>query len=520
MLLKKWAAAALAAAVGLGGACAAQAEDVSVSASELKALMQRLEAAEKRIQEMETQKAPALPPTINGTPGAALRAVPAEARIRETSYVDEDDPIIKRLETLENKWVEVDEKLDEGFTQDGTSGANMKISGRIHGDGWAFPDIDDDVNRLDRDGNPQDRLIWRRVRLGAKGKIKDNMEYKLEMEFANPGSLQYRDVYVGFNDLPFFQTLLIGNQKRPFGLDHINSSRYNVFIERPFVIEAFNQDARRLGIASYGITPDLKWNWRWGFYNPELTQGDEGYTGDHWQGQVAGRLANTAWYDECSGGRSYIHWAVSGMMSWPDGTGGSANNNEARFDTRPEARTRDDWLDTGRIAGSESIQQLGLETAMNFGPLQLVGEIENSWVARGDGNPDVHFWGGYGYISYFLTGEHMPWERKSGQLGRPKPFQNFFLVNTCDDCVDGGWGAWQIAGRYSYLNMNDEDIMGGEGSAFTLAVNWYWNPNASMQFNYIHGEITGSRNGVINNAGGVAASGNYDILGARFRVDF
>ena len=518
MLFKRWAAAALGAAIGLGAASVTQAEDVSVSASELKALMQRLEAAEQRIEELETQKAPVLPPTINGTPGAALRSVPGAARIRETSYVDEDDPIIKRLETLENKWVEVDEKLDEGFTQDGTSGANMKISGRIHGDAWAFPDIDDGVNSLDRDGNPQDRLIWRRVRLGAKGKIKDNMEYKLEMEFANPGSLQYRDIYIGFNDLPFFQTLLIGNQKRPFGLDHINSSRYNVFIERPFVIEAFNQDARRLGIASYGITPDLKWNWRWGLYNPELTQGDEGYTGDHWQGQVAGRLANTAYWDECTNGRSYIHWAVSGMMSWPDGTGGSANNNEARFDTRPEARTRDDWLDTGRIDGAESIQQLGLETAMNFGPLQLVGEIENSWVARGDGNSDVHFWGGYGYISYFLTGEHMPWDRKTGQLGRPKPFQNFFLVNTCDDdCVDGGWGAWQIAGRYSYLNMNDEDISGGEGSAFTLAVNWYWNPNSSLQFNYIHGEITGATN---SRSPTIARSGNYDILGARFRVDF
>lgn len=522
MLFKRLASAAVAAAVGLGATGAALAEDVSVSSEDLSALIQRLEAAEQRIQELENTKAPAVfdVPASVATGGSATGG----ASFRNTSLVDDDDPILKRLEDLENKWVEVDSKLDEGFVQDGTSGASMKISGRIHGDVWTFPDIDDDVNRLDRDGNPQDRLIWRRVRFGMKGKIKDNMEYKVEMEFADPNDTQYRDVYIGFNDLPFFQTVLIGNQKRPFGLDHINSSRYNVFTERPFVIEAFNQDARRLGIAAYGISDDLAWNWRYGFYNPELTQGDEGYTGDHWQGQIAGRLANTAWYDECSGGRSYIHWAVSGMASWPDGNGG-VGGNRARFDTRPEARTRDDWLDTGAITNAESVQQAGFETALNFGPLQVVGELQNSWVRRGNGSADVNFWGGYVYAAYFLTGEHMPWERKSGQLGRPKPFQNFFLVNTCDGCTDGGWGAWQIAARYSYLNMNDEDIAGGEGSAFTLGLNWYWNPNSRLQFNYIHGEVNGSRNRQIDPAAGVGtmgvpASGNYDIIGARFMVDF
>ncbi len=517
MLFKRLASAALATAIGLGAAGSALAEEVTVKSEDLSALIQRLEAAEKKIKRLE---APPAPQEFD-VPASVAAGSGGQAKFRRASaLVDDDDPILKRLESLEDKWVEIDSQLDEGFTQDGTSNSTMKISGRIHGDVWGFPDVDDDVGRLDRDGDPQDRLIWRRVRLGAKGKIKDNMEYKIEMEFANPGSLQYRDVYIGFNDLPWLQTLLVGNQKRPFGLDHINSSRYNVFIERPFVIEAFNQDARRLGIASYGISDDLAWNWRYGLYNPELTQGDEGYTGDHWQGQIAGRLANTAYWDECSNGRSYIHWAVSGMMSWPDGDGGSSNRNEARFDTRPEARTRDDWLNTGAIAGAENVQQLGFETAMNFGPVQIVGEVLNSHVERDGGNRDVNFLGGYGYISYFLTGEHMPWERKSGQLGRVKPFQNFFLVNTCDGCTDGGWGAWQIAARYSFLDLNDEDIQGGEGSALTLALNWYWNPNASLQFNYIHGQITDSVNGVVSAAGGAAASGEYNIIGTRFRVDF
>lgn len=50
--------------------------------------------------------------------------------------------------------------------------------------------------------------------------------------------------------------------KTSYRLDHINSSRYNVFMERPGVVEAFNQDARRFGICSYGFSEDEFYNWR------------------------------------------------------------------------------------------------------------------------------------------------------------------------------------------------------------------------------------------------------------------
>ncbi len=548
MLFKRLASAALATAVGMGATGAAIAEDVTVSAEQLNALIERLDQAEQKIQELETQKAAGISDAAIQAPQYTDPGTPSFLDPESVNTYNSD--LMRRLEQLENKWIELEQAkpafrntsmtslvdpeddefkalsdevhemhdlLNDGFISDGTSRSTMTISGRIHGDVWTFPDVDRDVNRLDRDGNPQDRLIWRRVRFGVKGKIKDNMHYKIEMEFADPNDTQYRDLYIGFDDLPWLQTVRVGNQKRPLGLDHINSSRYNVFLERPFVVEAFNQDARRLGIVSYGVTADQSWNWRYGFYNPELTQGDEGYTGDHWQGQIAGRLANTAWYDECTDGRSYIHWAIAGSSVWPDGNGGVSSNNEARFDTRPEARTRDDWLDTGRIANTQSYQQMGLETAMNFGPVQLVGEWESTWLNRDGGSPDARIWGAYGYVSYFLTGEHMPWDRKTGQLGRPKPFQNFFLVNTCDGCTDGGWGAWQIAARWSYADFNDADVNGGEAEALTIGVNWYWNPNSRLQFNYITGEITDGSN---SRSGAGLVNGDYEVLGARFMVDF
>ena len=103
------------------------------------------------------------------------------------------------------------------------------------------------------------------MRIGVAGDLPYNMVYKLELELAGGNDSEFRDAYIGWKELPVLHTLLIGNQKRPYGLDHLNSSRYNIFMERPAVIEGFNQDARRFGISSYGVSDDEAWNWRYGF---------------------------------------------------------------------------------------------------------------------------------------------------------------------------------------------------------------------------------------------------------------
>ena len=81
-----------------------------------------------------------------------------------------------------------------------------------------------------------------------------------------------------------------------------------------------------------------------------------------------------------------------------------------------------------------------------------------------------------------------------GVLGRIEPIENFFLVDKCCGGTGAGWGAWQLALRYSWADLSDEDVFGGEGESLTFGLNWYWTKYARMQFNYIYGEIE-------NNAG-------------------
>ncbi len=472
-----------------------------------------------------------------------LPTVEESLPVEQVAYfaTGEQSSITERLGALEQNYSNLEsnysdlsddysalKKKMKSLVAPGHSGSKMKVSGRVHIDHWAFPDSSSAINAFEGRGtgtpvNPQDRIGFRRLRFGVKGDLWETMLYKIEAEFAGGNKSEFRDAYLGWKDLPILQKVLIGNQKRPYGLDHLNSSRYNVFLERPFVIESFNQDARRLGIQSYGVSENEAWNWRFGVFNQRLIQDEGNYASDHYQGEVAGRLANTFWYDETSGGRGYGHWAVSGTLADTDANAASIPGratNEARFRHRPEARSANRWLDTGILTTADDYGLLGVENVWNFGPLQMVAEYQNLWLDR-VGDASLHFHGGYAYISYFLTGEHIPWKRSAGTLDRVKPLENFFLVDTCCDGVRGGWGAWQVAYRFSYADFNDVNVFGGVGKSHTLGLNWHWNPYARMQFNAIYGEI--DNHTVIDSSGaptGGPLSGHYTILGTRFMVDF
>ena len=103
-----------------------------------------------------------------------------------------------------------------------------------------------------------------------------------------------KDMYIGWDNLPVLGRLLIGNQKRPLGLDHLNSSRFNIFMERPLVVEAFNEDARRFGIAAYNVSDDQRYNWRYGAYALENMVDDGEIIGDSRQWSVNARQIGRA----------------------------------------------------------------------------------------------------------------------------------------------------------------------------------------------------------------------------------
>ncbi len=88
----------------------------------------------------------------------------------------------------------------------------------------------------------------------------------------------------------------------------------------------------------------------------------------------------------------------------------------------------------------------------------------------------VDFDGWYANASYFLTGESRVYDVKHGLFKRTKPNS---IVGK------GGYGAWEVAARYSAINLNDGAIKGGRAQNMTIGVNWYATPTIRFMGNYV-----------------------------------
>ena len=57
--------------------------------------------------------------------------------------------------------------------------------------------------------------------------------------------------------------------------------------------------------------------------------------------------------------------------------------------------------------------------------------------------------------------------------------------------MDGssGAGAFEVALRYGYTNLNSKDVYGGTQGDITVGANWYLNPAARIMFNYVYTDI-------------------------------
>lgn len=149
------------------------------------------------------------------------------------------------------------------------------------------------------------------------------------------------------------------------------------------------------------------------------------------------------------------------------------------------------FVDTGNIA-ADHFQLFDPEFALILGPLSLQSEYAFAVVDQ-IGGPSLFFNGYMAQLSYFLTGEHRPYDRKLGIHSRVEPFEDFFRVRTASRGILTGLGALEIAARFSNIVLNDKNIRGNNLTDFTLGVNWYLNPYTRWKFNYVRAFLEDSR---------------------------
>ena len=369
-------------------------------------------------------------------------------------------------------------------TADGAIKVN--IGGRLHYDlGW----ISCDDQAEDIVGRITDTAEARRARLHARGQLYDNIDFKLEFDFAGNDAVDndIRDAWIRIKDLPLVDNLMIGHMKEPFGLEELTSANYITFMERASVTEAFVPD-RNAGIMVHSTTPDKRTTWAVGAFRPTAGNGfalaERGYQG-------TARVTHLPWYED--GGERLLHVGVA--YSYRSMTEAKS----ARYMSRPEHHNIQSFVDTAYDADHANL--FGLESALVLGPLSLQAELMAALTDAGSAAAEQACMKGmYFQTSYFLTGEHRPYQTSSGTFGRIRPKANFGA---------DGLGAFEVAGRVSCLDLNDGVARGGRMINGTLGMNWYLNPNVRLMFNYVHSCL--DRN---------ADDGEADLFLARAQFDF
>ncbi len=331
-----------------------------------------------------------------------------------------------------------------------SGGFSWQPTGRVHVDYASFSD--------DKRDHPNGAEL-RRARLGMKGNISKDLEYKIEVDFGNE-SVSMKDAYLAYTGIENTE-LIAGNFKPSMSLENNTSSNDITFIERSAPTSAFTF-SEILGIG--GKTHGEKWSLAAGLFNDDV--GVQSSDDEAWAAVVRGTVAPIL------NNETLIHLGASATYFSPD----QAND---RFDFDAQAENALQSVDSvsANFTGGDSAQIYGLEAAAKWGAVSAQGEYYITNVEMNQGN-NLGFTGGYVQGSWVLTGESRPYNIGKGAFSGIKPSNPF-------DVQNNNWGAFEIAARYSTLDVSDENVLGGEMDNYTLALNWYLNDYARLMANYI-----------------------------------
>jgi phosphate-selective porin OprO/OprP len=389
------------------------------------------------------------------------------------------------------------------------------LTGRIHADVGDYAGYDP-KSKVTSPQNLNSGFNLRRARIGVTGKAAGDFTYGFIYDAggttdAAPTGIQTAQVgYTGIKNMIFE----IGYSDTFFTLDESTSSNDTLFMER----------AAPANVATGANAGDFRSNVGGRWFDDRLWVGAY-VTGPanlqaHNQGESIGAFQRIA-YQVLSEPEYTLHigGAIDEIIKAP-ANGGSAAATTTKIDTssgspvlvtstapnvatfalsdRPELR-----IDTTSLLSTGQLGTLGhpvsggyiadVELAGNYGPLFWQGEYMHYSIDR-DGLDTADFDGGYGEASYTLTGEAHKYNKATGAYNGIVPAHAF-------DPSQGYWGAWEVAGRVSYIDLTSnlnhhlalsaqpDAVNGGKQTVYTAGLNWY--PNSYMRFmlNYIHADF-------------------------------
>jgi phosphate-selective porin OprO/OprP len=352
----------------------------------------------------------------------------------------------------------------EGYNLE-TADGNFKlnIGGRAQVD-WNVSDPSTAVaNQFNISPQVPTGVEFRRARISLAGLVYKIIDYKFEYDFAD-GTPQAKDVYIGMKDIPGIQYVRVGHFKEPFSLEELTSDDFVTFQERGLP-NAF-APSRNMGAMVNPVFLDKRLTYAAGGFR-ETNNSGFGFGPAEYN--VTSRLTGLPWYED--GGRRLLHLGFSYTHKFRDGE-------NLTFSQKPESHLFPvNLVNTGPIA-TDGVDIIDPEIALVAGPWSAQFEYMRAFVAQ-QNNPNPQFEGLYVYGSWFVTGENRRYRPEYGAFEKPLPKANFGWGE------GSGWGAWELAARYSRLNLDSKNVDGGAENDISGEVNWYLNPNTKIGMNYV-----------------------------------
>ena len=355
----------------------------------------------------------------------------------------------------------------------------------------------------------------RKLQTNVSGGVGPHWEYTLELNYGQSSknamgalvqnTMELGDLWISYSGFAKNNEVFIGNMGGYwYGLDNATSTSWGPFMEKSLATAAFYPGD------GPGVMTDMWWD------DACITliastpehgthiineDGTQFYGRDRWR--AIGRFT-VAPIHECG---NVWHFGLSGAYRRNDADLNGIPNSDFGLSTNPGERSRNQkkLVKTGDLRANYA-RQFNFEAAHQCGPVIIDGEYSHIYVHRvGDPLRTVRFHGWDLEARYMLTGEVHKYDVRDGNFG------SFDILNP-------DIGAWEIAARVDYINLNDKNVVGGSETNVTVGLSWFANANIRLTANYVRANIHPAASTA--NPTFTSVARHVDIFGVRAQVRF
>ena len=296
-------------------------------------------------------------------------------------------------------------------------------------------------------GPVENGVEWRRARIETTSNLGRRLRFRFRWEFAVNDPPKLKDAWLEVRFVRYPIRIRSGRFSSRFGLEKEAGVNENVFMEAGLPKEFV--PPLETGLLVHAEV-------RGGRFDITFSSTSD-IPLDCVVCDVAGFAARYVRAFELGGPERLV--LVGGDYSWR-----SVSNDQVQITARPEAHLAPVLVDTGLLLADRAYTVM-LEAAFVNGPFSLQTEYGLKRLRMLETENPL-FKSFYVMATYSITGEQRVYDHGNGTFRRIVPTREF-------GGGSGGWGAFEIAVRFSGIDLNEKEIMGGELHDLGFALNWY-----------------------------------------------